>query len=478
MGAAGVPPASRPAAMPAARPRPAPAVVAGLLLTLAGLAGCTGTRTYEIPLMPAPEYLDDADFNPFTGSTVLPADGRPDLLYATLRLPAAPDSGDRYYGDQRAQLVRLGASHVEAAGKGSWEQFRDITLLREKGGKFTLTVGDVTEFGALDRTRLAVDADPVARAADAEATRRFAAGINAQLARRQLQDVFVYVHGYRVNFENPLLVAAELWHFMGYEGVFVPFAWPSRTGRLAYFGDTESSRYSARGFRDFLRFLAEETNARRIHVIGYSAGTRMVLAAMHQLALQEAGAGRGPPRERLRLGNVVLVGSDVDAGIVSNYLQDGMLQVAERFTFYESPADKALGLSRRVLGQQRAGQLLELGLTDQARGFLLALDNLAIIDVGSAPFFDSGNGHSYFKDSPRVSSDLLATLGYGLGPGERGLVRAPGAIAWQFPPDYIDRLRGAIARRHGEAGATGAAPPSAAAAGGDQAATAVSGRAR
>jgi esterase/lipase superfamily enzyme len=476
MGVAGASPAPRSVAMPAACLRPAPGILASLLLTTVGLAGCTGTRTYEIPLMPAPEYLDDAAFNPFGNSAVLPADGRPDLLYATLRLPAEPGSDDRYYGDQRAQLVRLGSSHVDASGKGSWEQFRDIALLREKGGKFTLRVADVTEFGALDRTRLAVDGSAEARAADAAATRRFATAINAQLARRQIQDVFVYVHGYRVNFENPLLVAAELWHFMGYEGVFVPFAWPSRTGRLAYFGDTESSRYSSRGFRDFLRFLAAETNARRIHVIGYSAGTRMVLAAMHQLALQEAANGPAPPRERLRLGNVVLVGSDVDAGIVSNYLQDGMLGVAERFTFYESPADKALGLSRRVLGQDRAGQLLEMRLTDQARGFLLALDNLAIVDVGSAPFFDSGNGHSYFKDSPRVSSDLLATLGYGLGPAERGLVRGPGAIAWEFPPDYIERLRGAIAARRGDVAPGGTASPPAA--GGDQAATAVPGRAR
>jgi esterase/lipase superfamily enzyme len=458
--------------MPAARPRPAPTVLASLLLALATLAGCTGTRTYEIPLMPAPEYLDDAAFDPFENSSLLPADGRPELLYATLRLPAEPDSGDRYYGDRRAQLVRLGTSRVEASGKGSWEQFRDITLLREKGGKFTLRVGDVSEFGALDRTRLAIDGNPAARAADAAATRRFATAINDQLARRQLQDVFVYVHGYRVNFENPLLVAAELWHFMGYEGVFVPFAWPSRTGRLAYFGDTESSRYSARGFRDFLRFLAEETSARRIHIVGYSAGTRMVLAALHQLALQEARAGT-PARDRLRLGNVILVGSDVDAGIVSNYLQDGMLGVAERFTFYESPADKALGLSRRVLGQERAGQLLELRLTDEARSFLQAFDNLAIIDVGSAPFFDSGNGHSYFRDSPRVSSDLLATLGYGLSPAERGLVRPAGAVAWEFPPDYIERLRGAIAARQVDAAPRGAASNP-----GDQAATAVSGRAR
>ena len=256
-----------------------------LAATLA-LGACVQTYTYQIPLMPAPEYLDDQTFNPFENSAVLPPDGRPELLYATLRLPAGPTDNDRYYSSRRAQLVRLGSGHVEASENASWKQLQDIAFLRSKGGKFTLRLGEVTEFGALASTRLGSDSDPAARAADAAASARFATAVNEQLARRQVKDIFIYVHGYRVNFENPLLVAAELWHFMGYEGVFIPFAWPSRTGRLAYFGDTESSRYSARGFREFLHFLARETDARRIHVIGYSAGTRLVLAAMHQMALQ------------------------------------------------------------------------------------------------------------------------------------------------------------------------------------------------
>jgi esterase/lipase superfamily enzyme len=420
----------------------------GLSLVAAFMAaGCVSTHTYEIPLMPAPEYVDGSTFNPFTNSAVLPEDGKPELLYATLRLPAGPTDNDRYYGSKRAQLVRLGQCHIEASENTDWEQLRDIALLRSKGSKYTLRIGEVTEFGALAGTRLAIDEDPVARAADTEATARFATEINAQLARREVKDIFIYVHGYRVNFENPLLVAAELWHFTGYEGVFIPFAWPAREGRLAYFGDVESARYAARGFREFLVFLAKETDARRIHVIGYSAGTRMVLATMHDLALQGAFMAEGEIKSRLRLGNVILVGSDVDLGIVGNYFQDGMLRVADRFTFYESPQDAALGMARFVTGQPRAGQLLDLKGAPEVAAFLAAFPTVTVVDVQSAPFFDSGNGHSYFKDSPRVSSDLLATLRYGLSPEERGLVRKEGGVGWEFPPDYIERLRAAVAAR-------------------------------
>ena len=57
---------------------------------------------------------------------------------------------------------------------------------------------------------------------------------------------------------------------------------------------------------------------------------------------------------------------------------------------------------------------------------------------------DAGNGHSYFRDSPLVSSDLLATLRYELPPAQRGLVQDPDTGIWEFPPDYLARLQGSI----------------------------------
>jgi hypothetical protein len=113
-------------------------------------------------------------------------------------------------------------------------------------------------------------------------------------------------------------------------------------------------------------------------------------------------------------------------------------------------------MARFVTGQPRAGQLLDLTGVPEVAAFVGAFPSLAVVDVQSAPFFDSGNGHSYFKDSPRVSSDLLATLRYGLSPEERGLVRKEGGVGWEFPPDYIERLRAAVAARQAvPASATG-----------------------
>jgi esterase/lipase superfamily enzyme len=64
--------------------------------------------------------------------------------------------------------------------------------------------------------------------------RQFSEAINERLRESDSKDVYIYVHGYKVEFENPTLVAAELWHFLGYDGAFVAYSWPSTRKTLAY----------------------------------------------------------------------------------------------------------------------------------------------------------------------------------------------------------------------------------------------------
>jgi esterase/lipase superfamily enzyme len=436
------------------------------LLLLPALGGCAGGSQYSIPFMPPPAFLEAAEVPPYAdpGPVAEPPDPR--VLYATLREPAAEGTADRFYGTERAASLRLGTSRI-VLGRGdiTWDMARKMSILKNSTEDYPLQVAELEEFGVLDRTLHPILEPREGRAPDAGPRERFVAEVNARLATSPDQDIFIYVHGYKVNFENPILVAAELWHFIGYEGVFIPFAWPSRMGRLDYFGDTESARYSALYLREFLEFLADETTARRIHILGYSAGTRLVGATLHQLALVNEQRTAAEIRERLRLGNVILVGSDIDRGIFSTYLMDGLLKVQERLTIYESPRDKALGMALLAFGKNRVGQLDPSDLTPAAREFLRSSDALSLVSITNAPGYDAGNGHSYFRDSPLVSSDVLATLRYDLTPGKRGLSQDPATGVWEFPADYLSRLEEAIfeadpdlARRARELAATPEAP--------------------
>lgn len=378
---------------------------------------------------------------PVTANPNLPA---LDMLYATNRAPAAPPM---HYSGERGYLVRVGTAQI-AFGETdvNWARAREISLLKNRPGNFPLKVTAVEEFGILPQSVSIFTPPELAAQADGAAAHRFADQIDARLARSPVKDLYIYVHGYKVNFENPLLVASELWHFMGYEGAFVAYSWPSTPARLAYMKDIETARLSALRLRNFIEYAARETSARRIHIVGYSAGTRLVLMTLYELALIHQADSEAGIRKATKLGNVVLVGSDVDSDLFASYAVDGLLRVPEHLSFYVSPADKALHLSSKIFDHKRMGQLLPGTLDPRMKEFVAASPRLSLIDVEGAANFDSGNGHAYFRQSPWVSSDVLLSLRYGLAPGQRGLEQRGDSPIWCFPKDYVARSDAALLR--------------------------------
>jgi hypothetical protein len=151
--------------------------------------------------------------------------------------------------------------------------------------------------------------------------------------------------------------------------------------------------------------------------------------------------------QRARLGEVILVGSDYDTGLFAAALTNGILDVTDRLTVYLSSIDGALRFANLVLGRERLGQILARDMPHHIRRLLEEQEDLVLIDVSDAENAGARNGHAYFRESPWVSSDILATLAFALGPAERGLVREdPSLPIWSYPPDFIERLRTELAR--------------------------------
>jgi esterase/lipase superfamily enzyme len=425
------------------------------------LAGCGAGAPKPFALMPAPAAYE-AEQAPFgaTAPVVRPEDATAlDMLYVTNRAPAtAPDAASAYTGE-RGYLLRAGSASI-AIGDATvdWERAREISLLKNRPRQFPLKVDAAEEFGILRDSVTPFTPPEIAATVDGDAERRLVAEIRARLARSSVKDVFVYVHGYKVVFENPLLVSSELWHFLGYEGAFVAFSWPSTPARLAYFKDIETARLSAQSLRTLLEFLARESGAERIHVLGYSAGTRVVLTALYELALMYQDQPDAQIRAKTRLGKVILVGSDIDTDLFASYVLDGLLRVPEHLSFYSSPKDKALKMSSRVFAHRRMGELQPGQIGEPMREFLAHSSKLALINVEGAANYDAGNGHAYFRQSPWVSSDVLMTLRYGLDPAARGLEQPEGSPVWRFPQDYVARSAAALARANPALGAAKAAP--------------------
>jgi len=401
--------------------------------------------------MPAPAVYEQTE-TPFETSDItgtLAVTGNLDMLYATNRAPAtgSEDKDERYYSGERGYLVRLGRADITFGDSDiTWDEARRISLLKNRPDSFPLSVSGVQESGILSSSISVFTPEEIAATVDDGPSREFVREIENRLARSPVKDIFIYVHGYKVNFENPLLVASEMWHFLGHEGAFIAFSWPSTPERLAYMKDIETARVSAWGLRQFLDFLASETSAERIHIVGYSAGTRVVLTTLYEMALIHQHDDDADISNTTRLGNVILVGSDVDTGTFASYVIDGLLRVQDRLTLYTSPGDQALLLSEKIFAHRRLGQLLPGTLDERMRQFVGSSSRLALIDVAEADNFDDGNGHAYFRKSPWVSSDILMTLGYGLGPAERGLEQRGDSPVWHFPGDYLSRFESAHAK--------------------------------
>ncbi len=408
------------------KPYSLPVWVAALLLP-----ACAAEPPHDIEMMPAPAAYS-ASVIPGNAHT---AGGQEalDILYVTSRAPTSAAAG--YYSGERGYLLRAGAATTDVGdGAGAWD------VARGQSRALSHRVSAVREFGILhDSVTVFTPAD-VATRVDEQATREFVHAVEQRLARSNRKDVYIYTHGYRVTFEQPLLVASELWHYLGHEGAFLAFSWPSTPDSLAYMKDTETARVSAWGLRRLLELLRRETSAERIHILGYSAGSRVVLTALHELALVYQQSGEEAARRATRLGNVILVGSDVDTGLVASYILDGLLNVQERLSFYASPSDQALALSRRLFSHRRMGQINPGTLDERMREFVDANTRLALINVAAADHFDEGNGHAYFRNSPWVSNDILVTLRHDLPPAERGLEQPPGSPVWTFPVDYPERF--------------------------------------
>jgi esterase/lipase superfamily enzyme len=414
------------------------------------LAGCATTPPLHVDLMPSPQVYGEGGITPFTDDNVITESPYMGMLYATDRAPSDPETAkkqkERFYTSDRGSLLRLGLAEINLGeGEYTWEEARQISLAKNRPDKYPLNVVDVDELGILDDSYHPFVEEELLALRSEEPAQRFAKLINGKLDLSRQKEIFIYVPGYKVVFENPILVAMELWHYLGYEGVFIAFSWPATPKQTAYFTDAETTIASAYFLQVFLEYLAQSTTAEHINIVGYSQGTRVVTRAIQNLALKNSGRTRQEVQKQMRIGNVILIGGDLSRETMASYIIDGFLNIPNHLTVYVSEKDKAMSMAEFLFGRQRIGGMFKPDeLTPSVVRFLEHTPEVSVVNVTDAEGATTENGHRYFRKSPWASSDLLMILRYNLSPAERGLVQSDGLPIWSFPPDYITQLRGAI----------------------------------
>lgn len=395
------------------------------ILSLVMVLPCCKSGPKEQWLMPTPQIYQAGGINPFTKlsankrSTVMP------VYFATNR-----KHNKRYFNSKEAQELSYGVAHVGMGGEQTrWPQLVHASTAGDRPEPFPLRLVDSPEGLAA-----ITDKNP----------NDWLKHLDHSTSRTRSRDVVIYVHGAKVEFFHSCAFAAELAHFTGRDLTPVAFDWPTHTEVYSYLLriDLNHGIHSATRLADLIRLVAEDTNTRKIHLVSWSAGARVLSRAMVHLAAGDAEKFR----ERYRIGSCVFAASDVPEKDFFERLP-AIHGLSERVAVYMSDDDGALVWASRLMGGgKRLG--LELGdPTPEEVRMLHEYPRLQLIDCSwekEKRGFDI-SGHRYWYQHPWVSSDLMLSLLTPASPVQRGLTAGPTRGVYYFAPEYGDRI-GSIAR--------------------------------
>ena len=395
--------------------------------------------TVQPHLIPPPAIFKDerldlaARLPPQLRSTRLP------VFYGTTRAPA-PAGKPGHYLNRAGDGMQLGVADVRL-GEPGWT-WNDLVA-----SAATDTVKH-TRPGVVERV------EPLGTArADGEigeVERRFLNAIDAQLARANNRSLVLYVHGYRVTFDEIAVQMGSFAHYLGH-GAMVTFQWPTGLYFWNYITDCPRAERYIPDIERLIALLAQ-SSAERINVMAYSCGSPIVAAALARLRGRHPAEGHAELARRYRIGNVIFVGSDVDFKTFASEYVPPSLDLAQQLLVYASLRDRALGLSNLIAGASRLGKPDIADLTPKELERLAADPRFQVIDVTDVRgAHEKGGmkGHGYWYANDWISTDITVSLRNSIPPAQRCLVNGPRSPrVWLIPDDYprcvADRLLAAF----------------------------------
>lgn len=394
-----------------------------LYVALIGVGGCSKV---DPVLIPTPAVIKDERLDFFSRLPLVLRSTQLPVFYATTRAPASDgDSGN--YGNEKGAGMRLGLAGVRLGEPGwNWgdlvESDRKNTIEHVRPG----AVESVTEFGIYRDEK------------EHEAGRRFIAEIDAQLAKARNRELVIYVHGYRVTFDEVAVQMGSFAHYLGH-GAMVTFQWPTGLNFWNYLTDCpRAERY----IPDIERLIAllSRSSASTIHVMAYSCGGPLLGAALARLRARHPTEGRETLAKRYRIGNLIFAASDVDLKTFAREYVPPSLDLAQQLIVYASRNDRALGFSSLVAGASRLGRpdIADLSTAELER--LAADPRFQVIDVSNVRGeheLGGMKGHGYWYANEWISTDITLSLRHTISPGQRCLVNMPNAPRiWNIPDGY------------------------------------------
>ena len=223
--------------------------------------------------------------------------------------------------------------------------------------------------------------------------------MKSKMKKTKNEDIFVFIHGFNVTFEDSVRRTAQLAYDLNYPGIPVAYSWPSQGTSIDYLADKDRATWSYPHLKEFLVTLNKKANARKIHVLAHSMGNRVLLNALKDI-----------DSNAVRLNQVILAAPDINSRIFIDQIEPRLRRKAERYTLYTSSHDRALIVANTLQKSHRLGQ---------SGKEMVVIDGIDTIDASGID--TNALGHSYYGDERELLFDLYNLIKNGMPPYARNL---------------------------------------------------------
>ena len=213
--------------------------------------------------------------------------------------------------------------------------------------------------------------------------------LQAKIGSSQKQNAFLFIHGYRVTFEDAARRTAQIAYDLKFKGAPIFYSWPSKGTLFGYTPDSTAVEWTEPHLERFIIDFLNRTSAKNIYLIAHSMGNRAMTRVMAKVA-------QNHPTARTRIKEIILAAPDIDADVFKEVLAPQIIKNYTNITLYASSKDLALKASEMFWGRPRAGDAGEQ---------LVLMPGVETID---ATKIDSSLlGHSYIANSDTLLKDMI-----------------------------------------------------------------------
>jgi esterase/lipase superfamily enzyme len=242
-------------------------------------------------------------------------------------------------------------------------------------------------------------------------TAEFRTRLKQEIRRQpaQSREVTLFVHGFNSTQVETAFRAAQLSYDIQMPGALMIYSWPSLGNPLGYAYDGDSALFARDGLEDVLRGI-RASGISRIVVVAHSMGSLLTMETLRQIEIKDPGWAAN------NLSGLILISPDLDIDIFRTQMNQ-FETPPDPFVVFVSGKDKALNLSRRLRGKQRAPRLGNISSIDQVADL-----PIEIVDT-TAYSADAASSHFVAATSPSLLSIFNAVddVTFTFGPDKRGL---------------------------------------------------------